>query len=452
MIRRASSDHSSLANRVRISCVESNTELESELASLVNFSTHALESYAFKRWQPLIHDAMVVAAIVEVADRVCRRRANSWHRSIRVQIPVTAVAIWRRADVQSSLVDALSLLTGDRWSIGFARRARLPEPFHDYLDLGVKARAVMAYSDGLDSRAVAGIVGEDLGLSLLRVRVGGDLQPGDRGRHSAFTSVPYSTMQLRRNVESTVRSRGFKFAMITGIAAYLVEANSIVMPESGQGVFGSAMLTVAHGYPDYRNHPLFFVKMERLLHSLFTIDARFILPQQSFTKAETLRKFVSMNATADWRHTRSCWRSSQWVSYKGKRRQCGMCAACLLRRMSVHAAGLTEDADAYICADLSKTSLQRASLPGFRTLSAADREYAIAGVLHLDHLADLARAENRQVLSNHASRIARETGGNSGELSEMLCGLVERHAAEWQSFVGSCGRHSFLRAWMRGER
>ena len=33
-------------------------------------------------------------------------------------------------------------------------------------------------------------------------------------------------------------SRGFKFAMISGLAAYLTGANKIIIPESGQGLSG----------------------------------------------------------------------------------------------------------------------------------------------------------------------------------------------------------------------
>jgi len=36
----------------------------------LEFSTRGLESYTFSRWEPVLYDAMVVAATVEFADKL----------------------------------------------------------------------------------------------------------------------------------------------------------------------------------------------------------------------------------------------------------------------------------------------------------------------------------------------------------------------------------------------
>ena len=46
------------------------------------FSTTALQSYAFARWEPVIYDAMVVAASVEHADRTTARPTLGWRRAL----------------------------------------------------------------------------------------------------------------------------------------------------------------------------------------------------------------------------------------------------------------------------------------------------------------------------------------------------------------------------------
>ncbi len=57
-----------------------------ELNRDVEFSTDALRSYAFARWEPVIYDAMVVAAAVEFADRAIKRPSRGWTRQIGVRI------------------------------------------------------------------------------------------------------------------------------------------------------------------------------------------------------------------------------------------------------------------------------------------------------------------------------------------------------------------------------
>src|SRR3546814_7836085 len=98
-------------------------------------------------------------------------------------------------------------------------------------------QAVLSYSDGMDSRAVAGIVSQSLGDRLVRVRVGSKSwdRSRDKNRREPFTTVPYDVPCDMPNREASSRSRGFKFALISGIAAYLADAEEIIIPESGQG-------------------------------------------------------------------------------------------------------------------------------------------------------------------------------------------------------------------------
>ncbi len=72
----------------------------------------------------------------------------------------------------------------------------------------------------------------------------------------------------RRFVESSARSRGFKFAVLSGLAAYLAKANKVFVPESGQGALGPAIVTVGQAYEDFRNHPRFTKKMSAFLKAL----------------------------------------------------------------------------------------------------------------------------------------------------------------------------------------
>ena len=144
-----------------------------------------------------------------------------------------------------------------------------------------------------------------MGDKLIRVRLGSktsDAQALSRQRQP-FTSVPYRVQSGSADfVESSARSRGFKFALISGLAAYLTKAEQVIVPESGQGALGPALITVGQGYEDYRSHPLFTDRMEKFLDALLGHQVRFDFTQLWQTKAETLNKF--MNECEDGLHGR----------------------------------------------------------------------------------------------------------------------------------------------------
>lgn len=423
-----------------------------DLQSDVEFTTTALESYAFKSWEPVVYDVFVVAAAIEYGDRIVKRPPLGWARRISLRIPVHNPSRWSAAPVADALHDAIEFLTGDYWTIEFVKRKeRAPSLSQSLLPLPVPTEAVIAFSDGMDSRAVAGLIGAALGEKMVLVRLGSyaNDRPRTPGKHESFTAVPYRVRSDMPHRETSARSRGFKFATVSGIAAYLTEAAEIVVPESGQGALGPALVTVGHAYPDYRNHPAFMRRMERFLKALLHKDVRYIIPRIWHTKGETLRAFSDMDGSENWKPTRSCWRNNQWSSVNKRRRQCGACAACTLRRMSVHAAGLSEDPETYICSDLTAGTLEAALDKDFTRLNRAFKEYALAGILHMDHLADLAKPDARPQIRRHAAILGPAMRIGASVAEERLTALVGKHAEEWKGFVRSLGPDSFVRQWSR---
>ncbi|WP_202617992.1 hypothetical protein [Aureimonas leprariae] len=120
--------------------------------------------------------------------------------------------------------------------------------------------------------------------------------------------------------------------------------------------------------------------------------------------------------------------------------------------MSVHAAGLEEPDGAYICDDLTASTIEAAVSKEFRRMSRAFREYAIAGTLHLDHLADMAAPCNRGGVERHATVTAPSLNMAPGEVAARLGGVLERHASEWSAFIQQRGTRSFMRQWTRADR
>lgn len=418
----------------------------------IKFSTEGIESYAFARWESILLDTMIVAAAIEFGDRVVKRPPLGWARRISLRIPVHDPQRWKAPEVFDSLLDAIGFLTGDFWNITFVKRVTsAPAPSSAYLDFESKSQAVLPYSDGMDSRAVGGILGSQFGQGLVRVRIGSkqSAEPKKGGKRQAFANVPYQLKTDTAAKETSARNRGFKFAVISAIAAYLTRAPEVVVSESGQGAIGPALITVGHAYPDYRNHPLFMKRMERFVTALFEQPIRYIFPRLWYTKAETLREYLTLDASGTWEATRSCWRSSQWSSFGGRRRQCGVCAACMLRRLSVHAAGLAEDSETYICRDMNAPTLAEAVVPGFSKLGRSYEEYALAGVLHLDHLADMTRENAKPHVQRHAALIAPALAIPCHEAEANLTAMLSHHAREWENYMNTLEENSFVRKWVR---
>lgn len=450
-----------LASRVlRVDVIEQGGQARSgctacEIGGDLAFSTSRLESYCLVQWEPVIFDALVVAAAVEFCDRIQRRQAHHWGRTFELLVPVHDPDRWNAPCVSTALKAALDFLTGDSWQISFvARNAPAYVPQQVSLEVPGDAQAVIAFSEGLDSRAVAGLMHREYGDGLIRVRLGTKqfgppITPS--GKKQPFTSIPYDVKpKTGEFVESSARSRGFKFATMSGIAAYLVEAEKIIVTESGQGSIGPVLVPVGQGYEDYRSYPLFTDRMERFLHALLGNSVHFDFPRLWSTKGETLAAFVKeCSDGATWKQTRSCWQQTRHSSVAGKLRQCGICAACMLRRLSVHASGLTEDRETYIWENLASPTFEEGAGSAVEHITKSKREYAIAGVLHLEHLAGLQKSAMDKVAIDLAvTELSRSRGMAVDATRSAMTRLLNQHESEWMNFLDALGPNSFVTAWV----
>lgn len=417
------------------------------IGSVLKLDTQGLASYFFADWNPVLVDLLVVAAAAEFCDITRRRAQLTWSRSFDVVVAVHDAGLWSRADVKAALEEALAFLTGDVWRFSFVPRRRDLPKVQGTLKLTSGARTIMPYSDGLDSRAVHALASAAEGkASLVRVRLGaGGVDQARRiKKKQPFAVVPYS-VRRPRNAESSARSRGFKFAAVTGVAALLASVERIVVTESGQGAFGPMAAVNGQIYPDYRVHPTFSRRMERLLFALSGKEIRYDYPRLWNTKGETLRAAAALADPPSFSDTRSCWQQSRQVSVDGKRRQCGVCAACMLRRMSMFTAGIDEPSDTYVWERLGAATFDDGAATGFKAITPALRNYAVAGVLHMDHLADLVGSRlHARVLARVARETADALGAESTGVEVSLRHMLERHAAEWRAFRRALGPESFV--------
>lgn len=432
--------------------------LRCEIGTHLNLRTTGLEAYFFEGWHPVLFDALLVAAAIEFCDRHRQRSTISWTRHFLLQIPVHDPYLWKRPDVMNHLLDALQTLTGDFWELNFIERDKPhTPPTEQLLKLPKEIQGVIPFSDGLDSKAVYGLLAHELGDTLVRIRLGTSKFSHEKNldRRKPFAKVPYSIRPIgRRFSESSGRSRGFKFAVTSMIAAYLAKAPRIYVPESGQGALGPALTTVGQIHPDYRTHPYFLRKMENFFNALLGWRPHFAFPRLWNTKAQTLADYVKLTSTPPeaWQTTKSCWQQSGQSSVGGKKRQCGICAACMLRRLSVHAAGLEEPKDTYVWENLSAPSLEEGCSEEFKKSGVTEKmkDYAIAGTLHLKHLAEIrSSAGDTKALGHEIGRIAYSCNLSREETADNLQAMLKQHEREWSAFLGSLAQESFINQWVR---
>ncbi len=141
---------------------------------------------------------------------------------------------------------------------------------------------------------------------------------------------------------------------------------------------------------------------------------------------------------------------SRQVSVEGRKRQCGICAACMLRRLSVHGAGLSEPSSVYVWEDLGASTFECGVASSFEKgkITPALRQYAIAGTLHLDHLAGLQQSPaNVRAMDLSGFQLSRALGISETDAREKLGRLLSQHRKEWKNFMQSLGKTSFVAEW-----
>ncbi|SMF34047.1 7-cyano-7-deazaguanine synthase (queuosine biosynthesis) [Azospirillum oryzae] len=421
-----------------------------EIGREISFDTEALNAFDIRGCQPHHYDLLVLSAAIEFADRKWKR-PKSWVRNFHVTIPVVDLANWRRPLVINTLERVLKHLTCDLWQFNFVQAKSL-SPIGSrqiHFDFGKNKALAIAYSDGLDSRAVSALCGDI--NEVLCIRVAKKRQRRKEG-DSPFSQLPFE-VKGHRGEESSFRSRGFQFAAVTAIASQLANVERIVVPESGQGALSPVLAPLYVTYPDYRNHPTFFRKMEQFIAAVLGHRVKFEQPRLWFTKGQTLREFLGLQGKTS-KHlesTRSCWQKRRVVNVPGKK-QCGLCAACLLRRLSLHAAGVNDAPNNYVVSNLGASDVIKALDSVSRK---ADRElminYGSVGARHFQKLANMANWTDDD-LRVHVSEISTALGADYKETLKNLRSLLATHAEEWHSFVAVQGRDSFLMSWTQGER
>ena len=419
----------------------------------IQFVLRALDTY-FQGWKHIHHDLLVVSGAVEYADRkYAKCVSRGWVRDFDITIPVFELDTWEQDIVWQSLRAALRRLTGDNWQFSFTPWQGSPLAGNEQQGFPFdsdKKQFAIAYSDGVDSLCVSELY--DHANEEVRVRLVAD-RDKRRKNEQPFNRIPFK-VKVPNPRESSGRSRGFKFAAITAIAAHISGAEKIIVPESGQGALGPVLLPLYNIYADYRNHPTYFREIETFIEALLGFKVAYKQPRLWCTKGQTIK--ACLEKDSDLRDaiidTRSCWQTRYNVNIDGKRQQCGLCAACLLRRMSMHAAGIDEakekKEEVYFFSNLSAKNYSSALAKRSKGEPTKNMiEYGVAGACHLQQLANMAKLSDKK-LHVDVFEIAKATKISEERTLEDLKTLLRNHAQEWDDFLDAQGKKSFLRRWI----
>jgi 7-cyano-7-deazaguanine synthase in queuosine biosynthesis len=421
--------------------------------------------------EPHLADWVDVALMTYVADRLAPRRdpksphrAYQWARRIRLTLPVRLPDLWSDARVSDALSALLTHFTDDEWHLEFVgRRGWGRAPRQGYLFASPPALPAVAalQSGGLDSfSGAARHLAEAADSSF--VFVSGATNHRQRspqreqvralarrfGREVCHVTVPFGIDWRRQShkgvEENSQRTRGFLFSTVGAAAAVAAGAAGLHVYENGVGAINLPYNATQLGTSNSRAvHPLSLLRMSDFAETLLGTPFSFRNPFLFRTKGEMCRH-PAVRAVAEYiPATFSC--DGFPVQAKGKH-QCGSCTSCLLRRLSLHAAGLTafDPADRYVCDLLDPAS--KASERQLQNLRAM--EWQCAKIAHrlrakppwqslVTEFHDL-----EAVAAEFASRGVAE----HARTSRSLLRLYNAYAAEWERFPARAHLKSRARA------
>lgn len=308
-----------------------------------------------------VMDFLTIAMAVTAADTFVLRKdtANGWCRSFSITLPLCQPAIWQANKVH--LEHILHFLSGDIWQFDFQENGQNPpQPYSQngrtkLVDLRNKDY-VCLFSGGLDS-SIGAIDLLEQGHSpvLVSHSYKGDKsrqqdiiqqlnQNGYINQFSQFNAIAQPHLNNGRATEITMRTRSLNFLAFAIVSAYALQEVAqkkidILVPENGV-ISINAPLTVRRvgALSTRTTHPYFIQEIQKFFTA---VNIPFTLrnPYQFKTKGQMIAECKNLPLLQQIiPDTVSC---SHW---KRKNQQCGVCVPCLIRRASLHYAGITNDA------------------------------------------------------------------------------------------------------------
>ncbi|HRI91030.1 MAG TPA: hypothetical protein PLS93_05170 [Accumulibacter sp.] len=414
-----------------------------------------LQRYCFTSHDEALEDLTAVLSAVRTADRsVVRHHTTGWARDLVVHAQVGDLRLWRSPEVTRALAETLGFLTADRWSFVFThRKARKGEPRQDHLvEPPQQPRVFMPYSNGLDSFAIAKeLRAASAALELVLVNVRGKDKPTKWSNLGRKKTLDFHTVEVAayaeepHRAELTFRSRPFLYDLLAGYGAAIAQPARVVIPENGQGSLGGSLVPLGAEAPHRSCHPGFTSRLANLIRVITKVDVQFDHPALFLTKGQVLAGLAHRDTNvAQWLAAhRSCSYDARHSSSGKKVMHCGVCGNCILRRVSVRWAGVTDTTD-YRAMDLGATSFEKSFLVGEPRNVKANRDLALNSVRSMQRLSDLAANPRAVRVEAEVAALTRGLNEPIKNIREKMEVFLVQHRKEWESFLASCGRKSWV--------
>ena len=395
---------------------------------------------------PRMIDLLRVASVVYAVDRLVRRQrrgSTDWGRQLSCTVPVRDFQFWNSGDVRSLVEDSVQFVSGDSWQIKFSADLTSCDCQSIFDGFPADENPITClYSGGLDSAAgLAARLQQGIAAPVIPVTVRHrtDLTATTTPQLKFLAeqleakltpiSVAMSMVSPQRLVdaeEASQRARSFLFVSVGGVVAWAAGSSSLELYESGLGAINAPLLAGMQGSQATRStHPYFLRLMGKLLTLAAERPLSVTLPFWQMTKSEVVQSLTYGKLAELAVETISC------VSYPLRhrvRKSCGVCPACIFRRVALVAAGIEEPSHRYQCDLLDRRS----------SLNPEKLQYLKAFLLQVDHLSEVDEHRLPPLISRHLrlTRVLEED-----QTVETYLPLYRRYRHEWLSFIGKARSH-----------
>ena len=414
-----------------------------------------LQRYCFTSHDEVLEDLTSVISAVRTVDRsVIRHHSQGWARDLALSAPVSDLKLWRSPEVTRALADTLGFRTADRWSFAFTyRKPQKGEPRQDHLvEPPQQPRVFMPFSNGLDSFAIAKeLRAESAELELVLVNVRAKNKPTKWSNLGRKKTLDFHTVEVAayaaepHRAELTFRSRPFLYDLLAGYGAAIAQPARVVIPENGQGSLGGSLVPLGAEAPHRSCHPGFTSRLANLIRLLTKTEVKFDHPALFLTKGQVLAGLARRDTNvAHWLAThRSCSYDARHSSSDKKAMHCGVCGNCVLRRVSLQWAGVADSTE-YLARDLSAATFEKSFPAGVPHAVKANRDIALNSVRSMQRLADLATQPRAMRVEAEIAALTRGLNEPIKHVREKMEAFLCQHRKEWEPFVESCGRRSWV--------
>lgn len=406
---------------------------------------------------PLRLDLTDIAIAVYLADRLSLRddpkhHKHNWVRQFKIKIAVRNLEIWQTDSVLSQLKDVLNYFTDDKWEFDFVElvgkeRANEIQPKLQ-IPLASPPRVAL-YSGGLDSFAGAAqqlfddsenpfifVSGATNSRQIFRQRNQiKELIKIHSKREVVYQSIGFGIHwnKLKHPKEETSqRTRGFLFMTLGSVTALNAGVDCLEIYENGIGAINLPYDNSQVGTMNSRAiNPAALIRMEKFIEAI--TERKFIIknPYLFQTKGEMCRHEIVNRMAHSVKETFSC---DGFPVRTAKKPQCGVCTSCLLRRLSLESAGLSDldESDHYLT-DLCNVFSQPSSNQ-LNALRAMEWQCQVISMCLGEKNPWQAIISKYPTLQTIISELAVNYELQTEELQTKILLLYKQYCAEWKKF------------------